>query len=89
LSFHPKMRAARTQSSCFSTLTAVIEAGATTLNIPDNDWMEQRPVEFDFSSAACQRQGADKVVFSTHRQNDSGDSRPPTRWWRQEWRNVS
>jgi 2-isopropylmalate synthase len=54
-------------------LAAVIEAGATTLNIPDTTGWN---MPWEFGSLIQQLRenvkGADKVVFSTHCQNDLG-----------------
>jgi len=54
-------------------LTAVIEVGATTLNIPDTTGWNM-PWEFGalIKSLRENVKGADKVVFSTHCQNDLG-----------------
>mmetsp|Transcript_9750 Transcript_9750/g.22950 ORF Transcript_9750/g.22950 Transcript_9750/m.22950 type:complete len:653 (-) Transcript_9750:1066-3024(-) len=54
-------------------LTAVIEAGATTLNIPDTTGWNM-PWEFGGLIKKLREnvKGADKVVFSTHCQNDLG-----------------
>jgi len=54
-------------------LSAVIEAGATTLNIPDTTGWNM-PWEFgDLIKKLRENvEGADKVVFSTHCQNDLG-----------------
>jgi 2-isopropylmalate synthase len=54
-------------------LTAVIEAGATTLNIPDTTGWNM-PWEFGslIEQLRANVEGADKVVFSTHCQNDLG-----------------
>ncbi|KAL3910199.1 MAG: hypothetical protein SGILL_007786, partial [Bacillariaceae sp.] len=54
-------------------LSAVIEAGATTLNIPDTTGWNM-PWEFGglIKSLRENVKGADKVVFSTHCQNDLG-----------------
>lgn len=54
-------------------LGAVIEAGATTLNIPDTTGWNM-PWEFGNLIAQLKENvpGADKVVFSTHCQNDLG-----------------
>jgi 2-isopropylmalate synthase len=54
-------------------LSAVIEAGATTLNIPDTTGWNM-PWEFgDLIKGLRENvKGADKVVFSTHCQNDLG-----------------
>lgn len=57
----------------YRVLSAVVEAGATTLNIPDTTGWNM-PWEFG-SLIKCLREnveGADKVVFSTHCQNDLG-----------------
>jgi 2-isopropylmalate synthase len=57
----------------FRILSAVIEAGATTLNIPDTTGWN---MPWEFGSLVDQLRanvkGADKVVFSTHCQNDLG-----------------
>lgn len=54
-------------------LSAVIEAGATTLNIPDTTGWN---MPWEFGSLIAQLKanvvGADRVVFSTHCQNDLG-----------------
>jgi 2-isopropylmalate synthase len=57
----------------FRILTAVIEAGATTLNIPDTTGWNM-PWEFGslIDQLRANVKGADKVVFSTHCQNDLG-----------------
>jgi 2-isopropylmalate synthase len=54
-------------------LTAVIQAGATTLNIPDTTGWNM-PWEFGslIEDLRANVEGADKVVFSTHCQNDLG-----------------
>lgn len=54
-------------------LSAVIEAGATTLNIPDTTGWNM-PWEFGelIKNLRENVKGADKVVFSTHCQNDLG-----------------
>eukprot|EP00980_Cylindrotheca_fusiformis_P027039 scaffold18525_cov190-Cylindrotheca_fusiformis.AAC.9 len=54
-------------------LSAVIEAGATTLNIPDTTGWNM-PWEFGalINNLRENVKGADKVVFSTHCQNDLG-----------------
>lgn len=54
-------------------LSAVIEAGATTLNIPDTTGWNM-PWEFGelIKNLRSNVKGADKVVFSTHCQNDLG-----------------
>lgn len=54
-------------------LSAVIEAGATTLNIPDTTGWNM-PWEFGNLIKMLREnvEGADKVVFSTHCQNDLG-----------------
>ncbi|KAK9906563.1 hypothetical protein WJX75_004234 [Coccomyxa subellipsoidea] len=57
----------------YRVLAAVIEAGATTLNIPDTTgW--NLPHEFGglIADLIANTPGADKVVFSTHCQNDLG-----------------
>jgi 2-isopropylmalate synthase len=57
----------------YRVLSAVIEAGATTLNIPDTTGWNM-PWEFG-ELIKCLREnvkGAEKVVFSTHCQNDLG-----------------
>jgi 2-isopropylmalate synthase len=57
----------------YRVLSAVIEAGATTLNIPDTTGWN---MPWEFGSLIKQLRenvvGADKVVFSTHCQNDLG-----------------
>lgn len=57
----------------FRILSAVIEAGATTLNIPDTTGWNM-PWEFGslIEQLRANVKGADKVVFSTHCQNDLG-----------------
>ena len=57
----------------YEILSAVIEAGATTLNIPDTTGWNM-PWEFGdlIKSLRENVKGADKVVFSTHCQNDLG-----------------
>lgn len=57
----------------FRILSAVIKAGATTLNIPDTTGWNM-PWEFgDLIKTLRENvEGADKVVFSTHCQNDLG-----------------
>ena len=57
----------------FRILSAVIEAGATTLNIPDTTGWNM-PWEFGslIDQLRANVKGADKVVFSTHCQNDLG-----------------
>jgi 2-isopropylmalate synthase len=54
-------------------LAAVIEAGATTLNIPDTTGWNM-PWEFGglIKELRENTEGADKVIFSTHCQNDLG-----------------
>lgn len=54
-------------------LSEVIEAGATTLNIPDTTGWNM-PWEFGglIAKLRANVQGADRVVFSTHCQNDLG-----------------
>lgn len=54
-------------------LSAVIEAGATTLNIPDTTGWNM-PWEFGslIDDLRANVKGADKVIFSTHCQNDLG-----------------
>lgn len=57
----------------YKVLSAVIEAGATTLNIPDTTGWNM-PWEFGNLIKLLREnvKGADKVVFSTHCQNDLG-----------------
>ena len=57
----------------YEILSAVIEAGATTLNIPDTTGWNM-PWEFGglIQKLRNNVKGADKVVFSTHCQNDLG-----------------
>ena len=57
----------------YKVLSAVIEAGATTLNIPDTTGWNM-PWEFGGLIKMLREniKGADKVVFSTHCQNDLG-----------------
>jgi len=57
----------------YKVLSAVIEAGATTLNIPDTTGWNM-PWEFGELIAKLQAnvKDADKVIFSTHCQNDLG-----------------
>jgi 2-isopropylmalate synthase len=57
----------------YKVLSAVIEAGATTLNIPDTTGWNM-PWEFGNLIKILREnvKGADKVVFSTHCQNDLG-----------------
>lgn len=57
----------------YKVLSAVVEAGATTLNIPDTTGWNM-PWEFgDLIKKLRENvKGADKVVFSTHCQNDLG-----------------
>lgn len=57
----------------YRVLSAVIEAGATTLNIPDTTGWNM-PWEFGGLIKMLREnvKGADKVVFSTHCQNDLG-----------------
>ena len=57
----------------YRVLSAVVEAGATTLNIPDTTGWNM-PWEFGGLIKTLREnvKGADKVVFSTHCQNDLG-----------------
>jgi 2-isopropylmalate synthase len=57
----------------YRVLSAVIEAGATTLNIPDTTGWNM-PWEFGglIKQLRENTKGADKVIFSTHCQNDLG-----------------
>jgi 2-isopropylmalate synthase len=57
----------------YTILSAVIKEGATTLNIPDTTGWNM-PWEFGSLMATLREnvEGADKVVFSTHCQNDLG-----------------
>ena len=57
----------------YQVLSAVIEAGATTLNIPDTTGWNM-PWEFGdlIAKLKANVEGADKIIFSTHCQNDLG-----------------